>query len=467
MNIVWTIAGSDSGGGAGLQADLAAFNDFKVHGCTVISLLTAQNSVGVDRVGYIDGLMLNAQINALKRDLPAKAIKLSLLGTEENIKTVSNFLHDYTGHVIVDPVFVATTGASLADESLANAYRRYIYPYLTLITPNVKETKLLTGITLNTPENYKLAAQKLLAMGCKAVLLKSGDASWSPELSSDYYADDRENFWINHYRVNTKHTHGTGCTLSAAICASLALGYSLKESIILAKAYVQAGLKAAVGLGMGPGPLAHNGFPADSLDFPWVTQTPQDLSVAFPTCEQPLDLYPLVNNLEDLKLCIDMGFNTVQLRAENPDVAQAVSMAKNTKTQLFINNHWQQAIAAGAYGVHLGQDDLLTADIATIHKAGLRLGISSNGLFSLAKAYAYNPSYLAAGPIFQTNSKPNAAQPIGLEKLHTMENLSPKPLCAIGGIKQNDFEKIKALGCEGVAFIEVLSEFKKHASLVS
>ncbi len=469
MTIVWSIAGSDSGGGAGIQADLAAYSDFNTHGCTAITALTAQNSVGVQAVNYVGSLVLNSQINAIKYDLPAKAIKLGLLGTQDNLKVVSAFLHEYKGHVIVDPVFCATTGARLADDELAALYQRYIFPYVTLLTPNVSETKLFTGINLTHEEDYLAAARKLLAMGCQAVLIKSGDATWDPLLSSDFYADHKQHFWINHYRIDTRHTHGTGCTLSSAITACLALGYNLQESIILAKTYIQAGLKVSVGLGKGPGPVVRTGFPNNSLNFPWISQKPQDLHLAFPPCEQPLGFYPLVNNLEDLAFCIDYGFSTVQLRIKNHEenylrktISSAVNMARNTKTQLFINDYWQLAIEAHAYGVHLGQDDLLTADIRTIHQAGLRLGLSSNCLYSLSKAYAYNPSYLAAGPVFPTQSKPDAKPPIGIDKLTVMKNLSPKPLCAIGGIEYDEFQSILKMGCQGVAFISALNAFKKH-----
>jgi hydroxymethylpyrimidine kinase/phosphomethylpyrimidine kinase/thiamine-phosphate diphosphorylase len=252
--------------------------------------------------------------------------------------------------------------------------------------------------------------------------------------------------------------------LSSAICAAVALDYNLPDAIVLAKTYVQAGLKAAIGIGKGNGSIAHTGFPSDPADFPWISQKPDERRPGFPANRQSLDLYPLVNNLEDLKLCIDHGFNTVQLRIKNMEVdilkkiiLEAVTMAKNTDTQLYINDHWQLAIEARAYGVHLGQEDLLTADINAIRDAGLRLGLSSNGLYSLASAYAFNPSYIAAGPIYATNSKPDAKPPLGIEKLKVMASLSPKPLCAIGGINKCEFDKIKNYGCDGVAFIGALT----------
>ncbi len=474
MNIVWTIAGSDSSAGAGIQTDLATFSDFKVHGCSAVTVLTAQNSVGVQAASYVDGMMLNHQINSLKNDLPAKAIKLGVLGSKDNLKSVSLFLQHYTGPVIADPVFIATTGARLADENLATLYCRYIFPYTTLLTPNAAETQILTGITLNSIEDYQCAAQKLLAMGCQAVLIKSGDTSWDSQLSSDYYADNKQCYWINHYRINTKHSHGTGCTLSSAICASLALGYSLHEAIVLGKAYTHAGLKAAIGLGKGGGNVAHTGFPDNHLDLPWISQSPQDLNPAFPECQQAIGLYPLVNNLKDLKFCIKHGFNTVQLRIKNTEqstlktlISEAVAMAKETNTQLFINDHWQLAIEAKAYGVHLGQEEIANADIRAIHKAGLHLGISTNCLYSLSKAYTYNPSYLASGPVFLTGSKADAKPVIGLQKLKVIADLSPKPLCAIGGIKKSDFKKIQQLGCQGIAFIQTLENFKKLDELTS
>lgn len=241
MNVVWSIAGSDSGGGAGIQADLSTFHDYQVHGCTVITALTAQNTQNVLHIQATTPESLHQQITALSQDLMPQAIKLGMLYTPDIVACVSENIRNIASPIIADPVLVSTSRAKLHSNDFVTAYLEHILPLATLVTPNIHEAEVLTGIEIRAQDDMILAAKALLSMGAQAVLIKGGDLN-THDLSSDYYADATTHCWMNLPRVHTSHTHGTGCTLSSAIAAGLAQGWSLIDAIILAKCYVHAGL---------------------------------------------------------------------------------------------------------------------------------------------------------------------------------------------------------------------------------
>lgn len=458
MKTVWTIAGSDSGGGAGIQADLLTFHDFGVHGCSAITALTAQNTQGVLHIQGASPENLSAQLEALKADLPADAIKLGMLYDPDLITLIAQTLSSLNVPIIADPVLISTSQASLSKKNLIEVYRSTIMPLASLITPNIHEAQALSGLPVHSTADMEAAAHRLLELGAKAVLIKGGDLGQS-ELSSDYYADLRSNFWINLPRIHSVHTHGTGCTLSAAIAASLAQGWPLHDALILAKAYVHAGLTQAKTVGQGHHPIGHINLYSLKNHFPWVTQQPQALLPPSKTLIRPIGPYPLVDNLEDLALLCSKGISTIQLRIKNPPehfeaiCEKAAELCKNFGVDLIINDHM-----VGDLGLHLGQEDL-----ARLFKKNKGIfGISSHNLFELAKAYAYHPSYLAMGPIFETESKTLNYPPVGLDKLKLMASLSPLPLVAIGGIEYEKIPEILALGCSGVAFIKAAKRLKEE-----
>lgn len=273
--IVWTIAGSDAGGGAGIQADLHAFQSLGAHGCTVVTALTAQNSREVRRVEFTSPEMLSATISALEDDLPPAAVKLGMLGNRHVISQVSAFLARYAasgGIAVCDPVMVTTSGARLLDEACVSDLVNDVFPHCALVTPNLHEAEALVGRTLRTPADVESAAETILRTGPSgrgpgAVLIKGGHseaevdgAGAAAAVSQDYYRDaDGNSKWVTAARVPSDETHGTGCTLSSAIAALLARGEPMLDAAVLAKAYVTQGISRAVRLGAGPGPVAHSG----------------------------------------------------------------------------------------------------------------------------------------------------------------------------------------------------------------
>ncbi len=274
LKIVWTIAGSDSGGGAGIQADLPTFQDFGLHGCSVITAITAQNSVEILSWEEVKTELIDHQLLALKKDFPPKAIKIGMLGSVNTMKAVKQFLLTLPKtNVILDPVMVATSGTSLISEEAKSYLIKEMLPLASVLTPNLKEVEAILGYFPSTENEIMQAANDLLNRGAKTVIIKGGHATGN--LSQDYCTDGTNPFWLSTIRHQHNNTHGSGCTLSSAIAANLALGYSWENAIVLAKIYVSKGIRNTVQLGSGPGAVRH-GLPdscISHLDFPYLSKT--------------------------------------------------------------------------------------------------------------------------------------------------------------------------------------------------
>ena len=483
--IAWTIAGSDSGGGAGIQADLHTFQDFGVHGCSVITALTAQNSAGVEHISVTASDSLAAQINALDRDLPAKAIKLGMLANTETIQTVTEYLKCYEGFVVYDPVMQASSGQSLLvgssqETNTANTLKN-LWPHIDLLTPNIPEAEALTGLQIKTSDQVVQAAEKLLAMGVRSVLITGGHFQSDQTDNNqclDYWSDGNESFWLSGEKIDTNHSHGSGCTLSSAIASAMALGHELWDALIIAKAYVTQGIRYNYEnnhqLGSGPGPVSHCGFPKALEDLPRLIKQPYLTPFKFPHCDGELGLYPVVDSVEWLEKLMPLGITTIQLRIKdqpsdlNEKIQRAVALANQYQVRLFINDYWQLAIEHGAYGVHLGQEDLDTADIAAISNAGLRLGVSTHSYYEIARAHAIEPSYIAIGPIYPTTTKVMKFSERGLERLtEWVQLLSPHyTLTAIGGINLERCPPVLETGVKSCAIVTAITKADDYQNVV-
>lgn len=260
-----TIAGSDSGGGAGLQADLKAFEANGVFGMSVVTALTAQNTHGVAGVHTVPPAFVTAQLDAVVADLPVGAVKTGMLATADVVETVaSGIAHHALGPVVVDPVMVATSGDLLLAPEAVEAVRARMLPLADLLTPNAHEAAALAGVEVHTLADARRAADRLLADGPAAVLIKGGHLESEAEAVDLLALASGEAFVYRQPRLDTRHTHGTGCTLASAVAAHLARGRSLPEAIGHARAYLQGALAHAPGLGGGHGPVGHFWFVPDS-----------------------------------------------------------------------------------------------------------------------------------------------------------------------------------------------------------
>ncbi|EIW90574.1 thiamine monophosphate synthase [Alishewanella agri BL06] len=483
--IVWSIAGSDSGGGAGIQADLLTMRAFGVHGCSLITAITAQSSVAVARVELVSEQMLAAQWQTLLADLPPVAIKIGLVASRAQQQQLTTLLATLptTIPVIIDPVLIASCGDTLTLDSGLDALPELpeLYRFASLLTPNLPELAALTGLAVTTPEQIITATECLLKKGVRAVLVKGGHASGCKQLALDYLASTRQQYWLASPRIDTEHNHGTGCSLASAIASGLALGYPLDDAVVLAKAYLNRGLSAAYATGQGAGTLSHLPLPVAAEHFPLWLNTAQvqalyqgatlaDLqpsSAAFsPLAQAEMGLYPVVDSVAWLKRLLPLGINTIQLRIKtahqqllSAEIAAAIALGKQYQAQVFINDHWQLALQLGAYGVHLGQEDLATADLAALQQAGIRLGVSSHGFAELLRAKALQPSYIALGHIFPTKTKQMPSQPQGVARLAQYVPLvAPYPTVAIGGINAERLAAVAATGVKSIAVVTAITE---------
>lgn len=256
MPVVLTIAGSDSGGGAGIQADIKTFQAFGTFGTSAITAITAQNTLGVTDIHPVPIQTVEAQIKAVAEDLQPAACKSGMLATRELVATVADCIRSFQlPNYVLDPVMVATSGARLLARDAEKSILRLLVPICSLVTPNLDEASILTGREVATPEQMRQAARDLVDQGARAALLKGGHLAGS-EIVDVLYDGMTFREW-SRPKLRTTNTHGTGCTLSAAIAAGLALGQPLESAVGDALAYLQRAIAAAPNLGGGSGPVNH------------------------------------------------------------------------------------------------------------------------------------------------------------------------------------------------------------------
>jgi len=468
--IAWTVAGSDSGGGAGLQADLRAFDTFGVHGCSAVAAVTAQNSIAVQHIAAVSPDLLDAQLAALADDMPPAAIKTGLLGSAANLRVLAAWVdrlrrHNPTLPLVVDPVLRSSTGASFADEELLQAYRTELMPRATLATPNRAEAATLLGIAGPLDRaSVEQAAKALREMGCQAVAITGGDSNGSH--SEDYASTPHASGWLSLPRVTAAHTHGTGCVFASSAAAAMARGFVAIEALVLAKMATTHALRHGYAAGAGAGPVRpRSGFALRPENLPAFTIPGQDSVPPFaPLTDPALGLYAIVDSAAWVRRVLDAGVRTVQLRIKDPrnpalrgEIRESVAAARATGAQLFINDHWQVAIEEGAYGVHLGQEDLATADLAAIAGAGLRLGVSTHAYWEVCRAWTLRPAYIACGPIHPTGAKAMPWMPQGNGNLAYWCTLLPLPVVAIAGMDAARATQAAQCGAAGVAVISAIT----------
>ena len=255
MKTALTIAGSDSSGGAGIQADLKTMISNGVYGMSAITALTAQNTTGVSAIMEVTPEFLEEQIKMCVTDIMPNAVKTGMVASSKLIEVIAKSIKKYKlQNVVVDPVMVATSGAKLITDEAIQTLKENLLPLATLITPNIPEAEILCGFSINSKEDMEKAAKDIFQKyGC-AVLLKGGH---NLNDANDFLLTRDEEVWFSGKRINNPNTHGTGCTLSSAIASNLAKGNSLKDSVQNAKDYISNALSAMLDLGKGSGPLNH------------------------------------------------------------------------------------------------------------------------------------------------------------------------------------------------------------------
>lgn len=456
-NIVWTIAGSDSGGFAGIQADLKTFQQLGTHGCSVITAVTSQNRNKIAGIHYLPHEHVQLQINTLFNDLPPVAIKIGMLGN------LSPHLLDklQEAKIVLDPLISSTSGNLLHENNLQShlANLRRFYSHINVITPNLPEAEKLVGFSIESLDDIENAAQHLLNDQVTSVLIKGGHFP-NKEWAYDYWTNGQESFWLSTERITKTHFHGTGCTLSSAITAALGLGYEIKDAIVIGKLMVTAAIQQSEMYG-----LTYSGWPNRMAALPYLSDNPLlGRPQPFQNCGGKLGLYPIVDSADWISKLLPLGISTIQLRIKNlsgialeNEIQKAIRIAKQYHVRLFINDYWEYAIKYHAYGVHLGQEDLQTADIPALREANIRLGISTHSYYEVAHAHTYRPSYIAFGPIYHTNSKIMPFLPQGISKLKYFTELLDYPVVAIGGINAQNISDVFKTGVSGIAMISAIT----------
>ena len=497
--VVWTISGTDSGGGAGIHADTRALDAFGVHGACAVAAVTAQHSLAVTHIEPVSAAVLDAQLAALSEDMPPDAIKTGLLGSLENLRVVVAHVRrlrerspDRRVPLVVDPVFGATTGASFADGALRAAYRDELLPLATLATPNVAEARaLVPSSQLLGPEPL---ARAWRAFGVRAVVVTGGDsdrlaedeleqlstarlasrlaemdarAAWAHDwLDAEHGLRSRG--WLASRRIETEHDHGTGCVFASAAAAALAHGFVASDAVVLAKMATSEGLRNAYAAGGGAGPVAPRaGFASRLANLPVLNPLPDaDSRFAFaPLPDDTRGLYAIVDSADWVARVLADGVRLVQLRIKDApgdvlvrEIRGAIAIARAAGATLIVNDHWELALELGADGVHLGQDDLAGADIDALHHAGLLLGISTHSYWEVCRARALRPSYIACGPIHATTLKQMPWLPQGDANLaYWCALLHDTAVVAIGGMDATRARDAMRAGAWAVAVVGAIT----------
>lgn len=489
--IIWTIAGADCSGGAGIAADIKTGHVIGVEVCHLITANTVQNSKHLLSVNPVAMPILAQQAQALSDDKKPDAIKIGLLVSKEQVRWLINLLKQLRLEnpalsVVFDPVGQASVGGNLSPLTVSDLAP--LMPLVDVLTPNLNEAKTLTRTEQIEPASL---AKKILNSGVNAVIVKGGHGQTdvSEDICLQRIAEEVRTLRLESPRIITHYSHGGGCSFSSAIASYLALGYLLRDAFTLAKAFVNRGLvfnedmTGRYGAFEQLSPSFKNTLARNTPIFPRVVDDiHQQFSNLLPfksmgitrSDNQALGLYPVVDSLEWLERLLPLELNIIQLRVKNINdpvqlektIAAAISMYDGSKTRLFINDYWQLAIKHKAYGVHIGQEDLQDADLVAIQQAGVRLGISTHGCYEFLLAQQLKPSYLAIGAIFPTKTKDMTGQIQGLENLEQILGLAEDiPVVAIGGINLERALSVWQTGVDSIAVVTAITEAKspEHA----
>ena len=429
---IWTIAGNDPSQHSGAGRDSEVIEALGCEACALLSAVTAQNRKDFLSSYPLEPAALEAQAMALLKGGKPAAVKVGMLPTAEHVKILARLAEREELKLVIDPVVASSTGGSLVSVEAVAAIGRCLLLHAALVTPNLREAELLTGESVASRDDYPRLAKKLLAMGAQAVLIKDGHGEG--EVCDDYFSDGNTSFVLRHPRY-PKDLRGTGCFLSAAIAACYGKLESVAEAVIVGTACCSQTIRR------GSERLPLPSWPVTPEDFPIIPSL-VSLPGQFPSMRDlSSPFYPVVPNAIWVERLCHLGVKVLQLRIKDRvgpelelEIARAVALCEASGCQLFVNDHWELAIKYQAFGVHLGQEDIQSADWNALGQSGLRLGISTHSYEELARALAFHPSYIALGPIFPTSSKEMRFSAQGLERLGIWAQLCDLPIVAIGGL---------------------------------
>jgi hydroxymethylpyrimidine kinase/phosphomethylpyrimidine kinase/thiamine-phosphate diphosphorylase len=467
---VLTIAGSDSGGGAGVQADLRTFAALNLFGASVITAITAQNSRGVGGVWPVPPEQIGAQLEAVETDFRPDAVKIGMLGSESAVAVVASFLERFRPpHVVLDPVLVSTDGVPLLDEGGRAGLINRLLPLVDLVTPNLPEAEILSGLRVENEEGMEAAAHWFLSRGARATLVKGGHLPGVPRdllLGVSIPAT-----WIEGERVQGlgregtagSGVHGTGCVLAAATAARLAAGRELREAVREGKQFVEAAIRGAVTVGQGrPNvePMAGTGLFSPNAEARHTERLARLKGLYVVTDSR---LRPDRDASAVVEAATAGGAGAVQLREKRIATTDLVALARILAARaraagvlFLVNDRVDVALAAGADGAHVGPDDLPPADARRLLGPERLLGVSV-GTVAEAQAAAPYASYFGVGAIFGTRTKADAGAAVTPARIREIRAAAPGiPIVAIGGISRENIGEVAAAGAEAAAVVSAV-----------
>ncbi|MFS7985961.1 putative transferase [Helianthus anomalus] len=465
---VLTMAGSDSGAGAGIQADLKTCAARGVFCSTVITAVTAQNTLGVQDVSILPEESVAAQLKSVLSDMHVDVVKTGMLPSTAMVKILHDSLKQFPVQaLVVDPVMVSTSGHVLAGSSILDTFRQDLLPMADIVTPNIKEASvLLGGVQLETVTDMRSAAKSLHDMGPRNVLVKGGDLPSSSD-AVDIFFDGKDFYELRSSRIQTRNTHGTGCTMASCIAAELAKGSSMLSAVKVAKRYVETALEYGKSINIGNGPQG----PLDHM-FKLKRKNSSKLRLFEPS---DLFLYAVTDSgmnkkwghsiTDAVKAAIEGGATIVQLREKDAETGEFLEAAKSCleichahNIPLLINDRVDIALACDADGVHVGQSDMPVNTVRALLGPEKIIGVSCKTPEHALKAWADGADYIGSGGVFPTNTKANN-RTIGLDGLKTVCLASKLPVVAIGGINLSNARSVMELGVvtlKGVAVVSAL-----------
>lgn len=468
--VVLLIGGLDPQGCAGIAADLATVQHHDCHGLPLITAITEQTRAGMTSLGAVSPDKLMAQFESALADFEITAVKIGLIPNMAIAACINTILDRIEGiPVVLDPVLGSTSGGLSIEDEVKQYLCQVLLPRITLLTPNLPELHALTGVK----ESIEEGAGALRQAGLAACLVKGGHTDRS-DFASDYFVFEETGFYCYQQKLD-KQVRGTGCVLASSIAAHLASGQDIRDAVVLAKAYVTRGIRLSRQLG--PYQLIeHRREPLVLEDIPRLCYRPELVGKTFhfPACPERLGIYPVVDSSDWVKKLVTEGVQTIQLRVKNCNEAEtrqqikaALACVESKPISFFVNDHWEIAIEMGAYGVHLGQEDLHDANLQALADAGLRLGISTHSYWELARALAVNPSYIALGPIYATTSKQMPFSPQGIDRLKQWVDMlaGHYPVVAIGGINLARARELQPTGVGAVAMITAITQAEDYRAV--
>ncbi|XP_019171467.1 PREDICTED: thiamine biosynthetic bifunctional enzyme TH1, chloroplastic [Ipomoea nil] len=465
---VLTVAGSDSGAGAGIQADLKACAARGVYCSTVITAVTAQNTVGVQGVHIVPEDLLAEQLRSVLSDMHPDVVKTGMLPSTGIVKVLCQSLKEFPVQaLVVDPVMVSTSGHTLSGPSILDSFREELFPLADLVTPNLKESSaLLGGLHLETFDDMRFAAKSIYEFGPRNVLVKGGDLPTSLD-AVDILYDGKEFYEFQSPRIRTANTHGTGCTLASSIAAELSKGSPMISAIKVAKRSVETALNYSKDIIIGNGCQG----PFDHLLK--LKSNAKNLIRLHPFDPSDLFLYAVTDSrmnkkwgrliTDAVKAAIEGGASIIQLREKDAETLDFLEAAKACleicrlhDVPLLINDRIDVALASGADGVHVGQSDMPAHVARALLGPDKIIGVSCKTPEQAHRAWVEGADYIGCGGVYPTNTKENN-RTIGLDGLKSVCLSSRLPVVAIGGIGISNAEAVMALGIPNLKGVAVVS----------